>query len=71
MICLPDRDASSSCNGREMPPVKRLRSDVTLSRVDLLMTYQQMVADGYPLPYLRSGMSLVESIVCIVCCFEG
>ena len=39
-----------------VPPVKRCRVDDTpMSRVDLLMSREQMVRDGYPLPYSRSG----------------
>jgi len=38
------------------PPVKRLRvDDAPVSRVSLLLSREQMVRDGYPLPYSQSG----------------
>jgi len=40
----------------EVLPVKRSRVDnVPMSRVDFLLSREQMTRDGYPLPFSQSG----------------
>ena len=42
----------------EVPPAKISRVDsVPVSRVNLLLSREQMVHDGYPLPYSQSGQA--------------
>jgi len=42
----------------EAPPVKRNRLDsVPMSRVNLLLSREQMARDSYPLPYSQSGLT--------------